>query len=348
MLNVAILGGSGYTGGELLRLLHTHPDVKVTAVTSERLSGTLISDTFLHFRNNDLQFESLQLKSLVGKADLFFLCLPHKASQKIVSDLNKAGKKVIDLSADYRLKSARVYEGWYQTPHLFGPLLKKAVYGLPEINRDIISRASIIANPGCYPTSAILGLAPLMDRDYTDVDSVIVDSKSGTSGGGRNPAQPFMFCEVNESVKAYGISVHRHTPEIEQALSGLSKKKIRIIFTPHLIPMDRGIFSTIYVRLKKKVPLADIQKHYRERYRSEPFVRVMKNGVYPATKAVKGTNFCDLSVFMDRRSGAGQSLIIVSVIDNLIKGAAGQAVQNMNIMYNFQETSGLMTSSPSP
>jgi N-acetyl-gamma-glutamyl-phosphate reductase len=348
MLKVAILGGSGYTGCELLRLLQAHQEVKVTAITSERLSGSLISEAFLNFRNTDLTYESLKLNNLIGRADLFFLCLPHKTSQKTVSDLHKAGKKVIDLSADYRLKSKKVYEDWYQTPHLFSSLLKKAEYGLPEINRAKISGASIIANPGCYPTSAILGLAPVMDRDYVDADSIIVDAKSGTSGAGRNPAQPFMFCEVNESVRAYGISVHRHTPEIEQALSDISKKKIRIIFTPHLIPMDRGILSTIYVRLKNKVKLSDIQKLYRERYSSEPFVRILKNGVYPATKAVKGTNFCDISVFLDKRSGKGQSLIIVSAIDNLIKGASGLAIQNMNIMYGFEETAGLMTSSPSP
>ena len=348
MLKAAILGGSGYTGCELLRLLQAHPEVKVTAVTSERLSGSLISEAFLNFHNTDLKYESLKLKNLIGRADLFFLCLPHKTSQKTVSDLYKAGKKVIDLSADYRLKSRKVYEDWYQTPHLFSPLLKEAVYGLPEINRANIRGASIIANPGCYPTSAILGLAPLMDLDYIDADSIIVDAKSGTSGAGRNHAQPFMFCEVNESVRAYGISVHRHTPEIEQALSDISKKKIRIIFTPHLIPMDRGILSTIYVRLKNKVKLSDIQKLYRERYSSEPFVRILKNGVYPATKVVKGTNFCDISVFLDKRSGMGQSLIIVSAIDNLIKGASGLAIQNMNIMYGFEETAGLMTSSPSP
>ena len=348
MIKVAILGGSGYTGCELLRLLQAHPDIKVTAITSERLAGTLVSDTFLNFRNTDLKFESLKLKNLIGKAELFFLCLPHKTSQKTVSDLYKAGKKVIDLSADYRLKSAKVYEDWYQTPHHFSPLLKKAVYGLPEINREKIRRASIIANPGCYPTSAILGLTPVVGKSYIDADSIIVDSKSGTSGAGRNPAQPFMFCEVNESVRAYGISVHRHTPEIEQALSGLSKKKIKIIFTPHLMPMDRGILSTIYVRLKNKVKLSEIQKLYRDYYLTEPFVRVLKNGVYPVTKAVKGTNFCDMSLFLDKRSGKGQTLIIVSAIDNLIKGASGLAIQNMNIMYGFEETAGLMTSSPSP
>jgi N-acetyl-gamma-glutamyl-phosphate reductase len=348
MLNVAVLGGSGYTGSELLRLLLGHPGVNVTAATSERLSGTPVSDVFLNFRNTDLIFESVNLEGLTGKADLFFLCLPHKTSQKIVSDLYNAGKRVIDLSADYRLKSAKVYEDWYKTPHMFSPLFKKAVYGMPEINREKIRNASIIANPGCYPTSAILGLAPIMDRDFIDADSIIVDSKSGTSGAGRNPAQPFMFCEVNESIRAYGISVHRHTPEIEQELSGLSGKKTRIIFTPHLIPMDRGILSTIYMRLNSKVRLPEIRKIYRDYYKNEPFVRVLNEGVYPVTKAVKGTNFCDVSVFLDRRSGKGHSLVIVSVIDNLTKGASGLAVQNMNIMCGFDETAGLMNSSPSP
>jgi N-acetyl-gamma-glutamyl-phosphate reductase len=343
MLKVAILGGSGYTGSELLRLLLSHPEVEVSAVTSERSSGLFISDTFLNFRATSLKFESLNLKELSRKADLFFLCLPHKTSQETVAFLHNAGKKVIDLSADYRLKSAKVYKEWYKIPHLYSPLLKKAVFGLPEIYRKSIRKASIIANPGCYPTSALLGLAPIMGQDFINTGSIIVDSKSGTSGAGRGPAQPFMFCEVNESVKAYAVSVHRHTPEIEQELSAMSGKNIHVTFTPHLIPMDRGILSTMYVRLKKKTSLSDVQKLYREFYRSEPFVRVLKNGAYPATKFVKGSNYCDISVFLNK-----QTLIIISAIDNLLKGASGQAVQNMNVMYGFDETAGLMSSPASP
>ncbi len=348
MLKVAILGGSGYAGAELARMLLVHPHVELTAITSERLAGTLISDTFLNFRNTDLRFEPMNLKAIEVKADLFFLCLPHKASQEAVAHFHAAGKKVIDLSADYRLKNAGVYEKWYQTPHMYKPLLKKAVYGLPELHRAKIKKASIIANPGCYPTTAILGLSPIIGQDIVDRDSVIIDSKSGTSGAGRTPAQPFMFCEVNESVKAYAISVHRHTPEIEQELSGVAGKKLNVIFTPHLIPMDRGILSTIYIRLKKSISLSKVQKMYRDFYRDEPFVRVLNNGVYPMTKAVKGSNYCDISVFLDKRSGKGVTLIIVSAIDNLIKGASGAAVQNMNIMYGFDETSGLASSPPSP
>ncbi|MBI5408529.1 MAG: N-acetyl-gamma-glutamyl-phosphate reductase [Nitrospirae bacterium] len=345
MLKVAILGGSGYTGSELLRLLSSHPHVNVTAVTSERSAGILVSDVFINFRNPHLKFEPLDLSSLEKKADLFFLCLPHKTSQDTVAFLYNAGKKVIDLSADYRIKDAKIYQEWYNIPHLYTHLLKKAVYGLPEIYRKQIKKSSIIANPGCYPVSAILGLAPVIGKSFLDTNSIIVDSKSGTSGAGRSPAQPFMFCEVNESVRAYSVTTHRHTPEIEQELSSISRRKIKIIFTPHLMPMDRGILSTIYVRLKKDIKLSDVQKLYQEFYKSEPFVRVLKNGLYPATKAVKGSNFCDLSVSLDRRTG---SLIIVSAIDNLLKGASGTAVQNMNIMYGFDETTGLTASSPSP
>lgn len=348
MLKAAVLGGSGYTGTELLRLLLSHPHVEVTAVTSERLAGTQVTDTFLQIRNTGLKFEPMDLKNLVKKADIFFLCLPHKTSQETVAFLHKAGKKVIDLSADFRLKSAAIYKKWYATPHNHSPLLRKAVYGLSEINREKIRNAEIVANPGCYPTSIILGLAPVIGKDFIDTDSIIADSKSGTSGAGRTPAQPFMFCEVNESVKAYGVAVHRHTPEIEQELSALSKKKMNIIFTPHLIPMDRGMLSTIYVKLKKRTGLPAIQKRYNEFYRNEPFVRVLKNGVLPTTKAVKGSNCCDISVFLDKRSSKEPTLIIVSAIDNLLKGASGAAVQNMNIMYGFDETAGLISLPPSP
>jgi N-acetyl-gamma-glutamyl-phosphate reductase len=348
MLKVAILGGSGYTGCELLRLLSSHPRVKITAVTSERLAGTLITDNFLNIREPGLKFEPLKLKTLVKKADLFFLCLPHGASQDTAAALHKAGKKVIDLSADFRLKSAKVYKKWYAVPHNYSPLLKKAVYGLCEINRERIASASIIANPGCYPTSIILGLAPVIGESFIDKDSVIADSKSGTSGAGRTQAQSLMFCEVNESVKAYSVTVHRHTPEIEQELSVISKKDLKVIFTPHLIPMDRGMLSTIYVKLKKNPGLQVIHKMFRDFYRNEPFVRVLKSGVLPLTKAVKGTNFCDISVLLDNRSAKGPTLIIISAIDNLLKGASGAAVQNMNIMYGFDETDGLKTLPPAP
>ncbi|MBI5676218.1 MAG: N-acetyl-gamma-glutamyl-phosphate reductase [Nitrospirae bacterium] len=348
MLKVAILGGSGYTGSELLRLLLSHPQAKITAVTSERLAGSHVSDVFLNIRGTGLVYEPLKPENLIKKADLFFLCLPHKTSQEAASFFYNSGKKVIDLSADYRLKSAAVYEKWYETPHKFKSLLKKAVYGLPEIYRSEIENASLIANPGCYPTGAILGLAPIIGTNLAEIDSIIIDSKSGVSGAGRNPALPFMFSEANESVKAYAIASHRHTPEIEQELSLMSKKKLNIIFTPHIMPMDRGILSTIYVRLGNSASLSTIQNMYRNFYKSAPFVRVLKNGIYPITKAVKGSNYCDISVFLDKRQSNHNTLIIVTAIDNLLKGASGQAVQNMNIMHGFEETAGLASLSPSP
>ncbi len=341
MLKVAVLGGSGYTGGELLRLLNQHPHIKITTVTSERSAGKPVADLFPNLRNCRLIFEPLSIKNIIKKADLFFLCLPHRTSQESVANIYHAGKKVIDLSADYRLKDEAVYEKWYNIRHSHKDLLKKSVYGLPELYREKIKNSSIIANPGCYPVSIILGLAPIIKKDFTDTDSIIIDSKSGASGAGRNPARQFMFCEVNESLKAYAVSSHRHTPEIEQELTFLSKNNIRIVFTPHLIPIDRGILSTLYVSLKKKVNVSDVLKIYHNFYAKEPFVRILKNGEYPDTKAVRGSNFCDIAVFVDKRNPEKQKLIILSAIDNLIKGASGQAVQNMNVMYGFDETAGL-------
>ncbi len=348
MLKVAILGGSGYTGGELLRLLKHHPHVEVTTVTSERSAGKSVSELFPNLKDYKLTYEPLEIKNISKKADLFFLCLPHKTSQETVANLHRMNKRIIDLSADYRLKDASTYQKWYDMPHKFPDLLKKAVYGLPELYREKIKRAQIIANPGCYPVSAISGLAPIIGKRYIDPESIFIDSKSGVSGAGRNPALPFMFCETNESVKAYAVTSHRHTPEIEQELNFLSKKKIKIIFTPHLIPMDRGILSTIYVRLKGKVNLTEVQKSYKDFYSKEPFVRVLENGTYPTTKAVKGSNYCDVSVFLDTRNNKAYTLIIISAIDNLLKGASGVAVQNMNIMYGFDETAGLTNLSSCP
>ncbi|MEF9426779.1 MAG: N-acetyl-gamma-glutamyl-phosphate reductase [Candidatus Mariimomonas ferrooxydans] len=344
MLKVAIIGGSGYTGGELLRLLEQHPYVKITAVTSERFKGKQVSELFPNLKNCRLKFEPLKIKNIAKNADLFFVCLPHKTSQGIVASLYKTGKKVIDLSADYRLKSAAIYRKWYETKHMFPALLKKAVYGLPELYRKKIKNASIVANPGCYPTGAILGLAPIMKNAAFDFNSIIVDSKSGVSGAGRNPAPPFMFSEVNESVKAYAVTIHRHTPEIEQQLSFLSKKKITINFTPHLIPVDRGILSTIYVQLKKKTKPVDIKGIYKKYYANEIFVNVLDKE-YPNTKTVTGTNSCTIALFANKRK---TSLIIVTAIDNLLKGASGQAVQNMNIMYGFNESTALKTASIYP
>jgi len=347
MLKVAILGGSGYTGSELLRLLHKHQHIEITAITSERFAGQRASDILPSLRDSSLRFEALKLDSLIRKADIFFLCLPHKTSQDIVARLYKHGKRIIDLSADYRLKNANVYKKWYNTEHKYPSLLKKAIYGLPEIHRKRIRGASIVANPGCYPTGAILALAPVIEKDVIDIDSIVIDSKSGVSGAGRNPALAFMFSEVNESVKAYAVTSHRHIPEIEQELSKLSGKAIKVIFTPHLIPMDRGILTTVYVRLNRHIGIDKLLKIYRDYYHDEPFIRILEQGIHPSTKGVRDSNYCDISVFLDKR-GRQHTLIIVTAIDNLLKGASAQAVQNMNIMYGFSETEGLLDNPPFP
>ena len=341
MVNVAIVGGSGYTGSELLRLLQSHPYANITAVTSERSAGKAVCELFPHLRNCRVVFEPLEINKIKDRAELFFLCLPHKTSQEVVYHLHEAGRRVIDLSADYRLRHASVYEEWYKTPHRFPSLLRRAVYGLSELYRERIRNAAIVANPGCYPVSAILGLAPALRHGIIEPDSIVIDSKSGVSGAGRSPELPYMFCEANESVRAYAVTVHRHTPEIEQELGLILKRRLKVIFTPHLMPMNRGILTTIYARLTKGMGSSEIQEIYRGFYEGEPFVRVLEEGAYPDTKVVEGTNFCDISVFLDRRMRRRPTLIVVTAIDNLLKGAAGQAVQNMNIMYGFDETTAL-------
>lgn len=339
-LNVVIVGASGYAGGELVRLLSNHPFVQISAITSEQYSGNTLPAAFSHFYNKNISFESLKDDRLYEKGELFFLALPHKEAQRHVAALVDAGKRVIDLSADYRLKKPKTYEKWYDTPHEFPELIKKAAYSLPELHRKKIKNTQIAANPGCYPTAAILALAPIMKSGFGDKESIIIDAKSGISGAGRKPSQTFMYCEINGSTRAYGVAKHRHTPEIEQELAAILKKKsIKITFTPHLVPMDRGILSTSYVKMKSnKVTLSEIHDLYAQFYADEPFVRLLNLGDYPSTKAVKGSNFCDVALFLDSRT---DRLIVVSAIDNLLKGASGQAVQNMNIMYGFPEMTGL-------
>jgi len=339
MIKVAICGGSGYTGAELLRILLLHPEVEVTAVTSEKSAGKRVTDLYPHLHKYaHLVYEHLDKEKLLKKADLFFMALPHGASQEAVDFFFKKGKKVIDLSADYRIADAEVYEEWYKTPHNYKTTLKKAVYGLPELYRKQIKRAGLIANPGCYPTSAILGLCPALKKGLIDINSITVDSKSGTSGAGRKADVAFSYCEVNEGFKAYGIGVHRHTPEIEQEISGIAGKSIKINFTPHLVPMDRGMLSTIYGKLVKGVDTSGVLAAYKKFYAKEPFVNVLDEGRYPNAKNVRGSNYCEIGLEVNKRT---DTLIIVSAIDNLVKGASGQAVQNMNIMMGFEETTGL-------
>lgn len=339
MHKVAICGGSGYTGIELLRILARHRHVKIAAVTSEKSAGKKLTDAFPHLRGcGNLTYEPLNKEKLLRKADIFFLALPHGASQEAVNFFFRNGKKVIDLSADYRLQDPAVYEQWYGLSHEFKPALRKAVYGLPEFYRKRIKKASLVANPGCYPTSALLGLMPAIKNHLVDASSIVIDSKSGTSGAGRKADVAVSYCEVNEGFKAYGIGTHRHTPEIEQELSLLAGKPIKVNFTPHLLPVDRGILSTVYAPLARKVSPETIRKAFSNAYAKERFVRLMNEGTFPNLKNVRGTNYCDIGLKYVERTN---TLIIVSVIDNLVKGASGQAVQNMNIMMGFAEEEAL-------
>ncbi|KAF0216654.1 MAG: N-acetyl-gamma-glutamyl-phosphate [Geobacteraceae bacterium] len=338
MLKVAIVGASGYTGVELLRLLHCHPEVAVTCITSEQSAGKRISDIFPSVRDRyDHLLENLEPVRVADKADFIFTALPHKAAMEVVPTFLRLGKRVVDLSADYRLHDAKEYAAWYE-PHMNPELLKKAVYGIPELRREKVVKAGLVANPGCYPTSVILGLAPLLKQGVVDSASVIADSKSGVSGAGRGAKVESLYCEVNEGFKAYGIATHRHTPEIEQELSLLAGERVTISFTPHLVPMDRGILSTLYAKLTGGHTTADLLNLFREFYHGEPFVRVLPEGSFPSTAHVKGSNFCDIGLAVDGRTGR---VVVVSAIDNLVKGASGQAVQNMNIMCGFPETMGL-------
>jgi N-acetyl-gamma-glutamyl-phosphate reductase len=340
-LNVAIVGSSGYTGGELMRILLGHPNVTVSAITSERSAGQPITALFPHLAGlTRLVCESLDPAVIAKKAELVFLALPHVTAQDAANAFRALGTKVVDLSADYRLADPAVYEKWYEHGHQYPELLKQAVYGLPELRREQIKKASLIANPGCYPTSAILGLAPLIKQgmDMADLASVIIDSKSGVTGAGRSPALAYHYPEANEGLMAYKIGTHRHTPEIEQELSVLAGQPVTVSFTPHLIPMNRGILSTIYARLTKNTDTATLYARYEEFYTHEPFVRVLPPGQSPNVRNVRGSNFCDIGVAVDPRTGRA---VVVSAIDNLVKGAAGQAVQNMNLMMGFEETTGL-------
>lgn len=339
MLKVAVVGASGYTGVELLRLLHGHSEVTVSCVTSEQNAGRPVAEIFPTLRGRYAQqLENLEPVRVAEKADLIFTALPHKAAMEVVPTFLKLGKRVVDLSADYRFNDAAVYESWYE-PHLNPELLGQAVYGLPEVRRAEIVPAQLVGNPGCYPTCTILGLQPLLRQGVIDPTTVIVDAKSGVSGAGRGAKVDNLYCEVNEGFKPYGVGgVHRHLPEIEQELSLLAGEQVTISFTPHLVPMDRGILATSYARLAADLSPADLVRLFGEFYAGEPFVRVLPQGSFPSTAHVRGANFCDIGVTVDTRTGR---VIVVSAIDNLVKGAAGQAVQNMNLMCGFPETMGL-------
>lgn len=344
-LKVAVVGASGYTGVELLRLLIGHPLVEVTCVTSRQYQGQPVDRVFPSLAGRcGLFFENLTAGAIAQRADYVLTALPHQAAMGVVPELLEGGCRVIDLSADYRLRDASVYESWYQ-PHGSPHLLAEAAYGLPELYRDKIRKARLVANPGCYPTSVALGLAPLLKGGLIDPKTLIIDSKSGASGAGRGSKLGSLFCEVNEGFKAYGVASHRHTPEIEQTLSDLAGLDVVINFTPHLLPISRGILSTCYAGSTKSLLTADLLEVYQQFYAEEAFVRVHPAGSLPNINQVAGSNYCDLGMVVDERTGR---VIVVSVIDNLVKGAAGQAVQNMNLVAGCDESMGLEALSAFP
>jgi N-acetyl-gamma-glutamyl-phosphate reductase len=336
MIRVAIIGASGYTGAEAIGIILRHGKAKLTYLTALPEECGHVADVFGQFKGRcDMQIEPLDMKKLTGLADVVLCCLPHKVSMGFVPKLLDAGLKVIDFSADYRIKDPAVYEKFYAVKHTDVANLKKAVFGLPELFRDQIKDATLVANPGCFPTGAALAIAPLLKQGLIETDSIIVNSVTGSSGAGKNPSNNFHFPNMNENFFAYAIGTHRHMPEMEQIASQLAGCDVNILFQPHVGPFDRGILSTVYCQPKSKITTEKLSKLYSDFYKNEPFVQLCKNS--PQLKNVAGTNYCH--VFPTVIKGR---IISFSAIDNLVKGASGQAIQNMNIMYGFDETAGLL------
>ena len=342
MIRVAVAGASGYMGAELLRLLSVHPKITLTGVTSDRLAGEPLGKAYPHLRGiSDLRFHDLDATWLTDVADVVFLALPHMESQKLMPVLRQRGCKAIDLSADYRLHDPNDYVTWYKAPHIDLPGLGEAVYGLAELHRKAIAAAALVASPGCYPAGAVLATAPLFRAGLARLDGVVIDGKSGVSGAGaqgRKIEPMYLYTEANENVQAYGIAGHRHTPEIEQELSALAGAPLRVSFTPHLLPLNRGLFTTASVPLASAATTARLLDVYRDFYAGEPFVRVLDEGERPTTRSVVGSNYCDVTVVSDHRTGRA---VCVSAIDNLGKGGSANGVQNLNVMMGWSERTGL-------
>lgn len=339
MIKVSVVGATGYAGIELVRLLYSHPEVELVHLVSQSFAEQPISNIYPNFKGLlDKACSKLDIDKIAEESDVVFTSLPHGISNQVIPALYEMGKKVIDLSGDFRYKSAEVYEEWYGVGHSRPDLLKASVYGLPELHRDEIKSARLVGNPGCYPTCAILGLAPLVKHRLIDLNSIIIDAKSGATGAGREPSRGLHFCEVDENIKAYKVATHRHTSEIEQELSILAKGEIVLSFTPHLLPVKRGILSTMYASLKEPMNFKDVYSLYSEFYRGEPFIVIHDEGSMPEIKHVNGSNNCHIGFVIDRRT---RRIVVVAAIDNLIKGAGGQAVQNMNILFGLDETAGL-------
>lgn len=339
MIRVGIVGGTGYTGAELLRLLAKHPDAQVDVITSRSEEGKSVADLFANLRGHyDLAFTSPDSDRLL-ECDLIFFATPHGVAQSMVPDLIKAGARIVDLSADFRIRDTALWEKWYNQPHQAPELVQNAVYGLPEVNRDRIREAQLVACPGCYPTSVQLGFLPLLEQGLVDPTRLIANAASGTSGAGRQAKIDTLFAEITDSFKAYGVKGHRHLPEIEQGLRDIQQGRgepASVTFVPHLLPIGRGIHSTLYATLLNTE--VDLQALYEDRFRDEPFVDVLPPGVLPETRSVRGTNLCRIAVVRPQNR---DTAVILVAEDNLTKGASGQAIQCMNIMFGFAETAGL-------
>lgn len=335
MIKVGIVGGTGYTGVELLRLLAQHSGVRLEAITSRKEAGMAVSDMFPNLRGRvNLKFQNPNDAPL-NQCDVVFFATPNGVAMQQARELVDAGVRVIDLAADFRIKDIPLWEKWYGMPHACPELVEEAVYALPEINRSEIMGARVIANPGCYPTAVQLGFLPLIEAGVIELSGLVADCKSGVSGAGRKAEVPTLFSEASDNFKAYAVAGHRHLPEIVQGLSRRAGTPVGLTFVPHLTPLIRGIHATLYARLSKDV---DLQALYEQRYASEYFVDVLPAGGHPETRSVRSANFCRIAV---HRPQGGDTVVILSVIDNLVKGAAGQAVQNMNILFGLPETSGL-------
>jgi N-acetyl-gamma-glutamyl-phosphate reductase len=338
MIKVGIVGGTGYTGVELLRLLAVHPKVQLTAITSRKEDGVPVADMFPSLRGHvDLAFSSPDTVDL-KQCDVVFFATPHGVAMAQAPELLAAGVKVIDLAADFRLKNAATFEQWYKIPHTCPELLEEAVYGVPELNREDIKKARLIANPGCYPNTMQLGFYPLLKKNLIDTSALIADCKSGVSGAGRKAEIGTLFSESSDNFKAYGVSGHRHTPETVAQLQRFTGMPVHLIFTPHLTPMIRGMHSTLYARLTTAIDNDALQELYEEQYRNDRFVDVMPFGTHPETRSVRGSNVARIAL---HRPGNGNTLVILVVQDNLVKGASGQAVQCMNLMFGLDEATGL-------
>jgi len=336
MIRTAILGATGYTARELLGLLLRHPEVEITALTTRQESELHVAEVHPSLRGRlDLKLENLTPAEVAKRADCVFGCLPHAASAAVVSELLDAGCRVVDFSADYRLDDPQVYAEWYQVEHPDPERMAKTVYGLPELFRESIRGAHLVANPGCYPTAAILALAPLLKAGAIAPRGIVIDAKSGVSGAGRSPKPTLHFPEANENLTPYSVGTHRHTPEIDLILSTWAEVETNVIFTPHLIPMDRGELITAYADTTDETTAEQLLEILQAYYADEPFVRVIEG--LPGTKQVANTNFCDVTV-----RNVGEKAVVIGAIDNLIKGASGAAIQNFNLMYNFPETTALL------